>query len=209
MVFVFRQADRFLDAALADEAERADRVCIVLVLHSQRGVRRRERGRSAFSPEVISRSTRLLLPAMVVVKVLSDVRRVAALLRQLFASMQRWRGVWLFSREFPLDDDDTAAARPSASSPLRSPSNFGQLERRRPVSEKQATIGDPLDDILQHWMQCELKLYALPTRIQLGRRLDLSGRSRDRTERCRESLISAYRAYVQVATTASSEQIPV
>lgn len=144
-------------------------------------------GRSAFSPEVISRSTRLLLLAMVVVMLLSEVRRVAALLRQLFASMRQRRGVWLFSREFPLQDDDTAAARPSASSPLRSPSNFG-LERRRPVSEKEATIGDPLDDILQHWMQCELKLYALPTRIQLGTRLDLSGRPRDRTERCRESV---------------------
>lgn len=42
---------------------------------------------SAFSPEVISRSTRLLLLAMVVVKVLSEVRRVVPVLRQLVASM--------------------------------------------------------------------------------------------------------------------------
>ena len=33
--FFLGQPDRFLDAALADEAERANRVCIVLVLHSQ------------------------------------------------------------------------------------------------------------------------------------------------------------------------------
>lgn len=77
---------------------------------------------------------------MVVVMLLSEVRRVAALLRQLFASMRQRRGVWLFSREFPLQDDDTPAARPSASSPLRARLRISDLSAAGPCPKRKPQL---------------------------------------------------------------------
>lgn len=78
---------------------------------------------------------------MVVVKVLSEIRRFVARLRQLFASMRQRRGVWLFSREFPLQDDDTAAAaRPSASSPLRARLRISDLSAAGPCPKRKPQL---------------------------------------------------------------------
>ena len=83
----------------------------------------------------------MLLLAMVVVKVLSEIRRFVARLRQLFASMRQRRGVWLFSREFPLQDDDTAAAaRPWASSPLRARLRISDLSAAGPCPKRKPQL---------------------------------------------------------------------